>query len=160
MSVTDSKKMKAIYDIVRPNGKKALGTVLKQEQNIKVFEKYIHKIAQESQESYDYKNMYIKITMQVIGDIIKETSLNNILENLKANSFGWDHPMFSNIKERLDEHDEFIINPFTVEEGIGKCTACGCKRIFTYSRHTRSLDESATTFSTCCNCNAKWSYSG
>lgn len=141
---------------IRNTGQKALKTVLKQDKNIEIIEKYIHK---KSKKSEDYEKTYKKIIYQIIGDIIKETDLKTIVKNIKKDLIDWNHPDFLAVKLRLDEHDDFIINPFEVEEGVTTCN-CGSKRVFTYQRQVRSCDEPMTTFAKCVKCKKQWSYSG
>lgn len=148
----------------RSTGRQSLETVLKHEKNIRIIEKCIHKSAQ-SIES-DYKEKYNKVLYQTIGDIISGIKLNEIVSNIKNGFVGWDHPVFMKVKNRIEEHDDFIINPFEVEEGVTECHAivdgktCGSKRVFTYSKQVRSSDEPMTTFAKCVKCKAQWTYSG
>lgn len=163
---------------IREKGKQALSTVIKQQKNIDTFEKYIHKQAEKMAETEDadetnYDNEYKKIMYQVIGDMIKineykkseekskeEPTIKKILKNVKKGLVGWKHPVFENITKRIEEQDEFIINPFEVEEGVTTCNNCGSKRVFTYSKLCRGADEPLTTFATCVKCKSKWTYSG
>lgn len=143
-------------EYIRQRGKLALKTVLNQEKNIKIIEKYIHK---KSETTDDYDSTYRKILYQTIGDIMKGIDLKTIVGNIKENMIGWDHPFFTDIKNRIKEHDEFIINPFEVEEGVTTCN-CGSGRVFTYQKQTRGADEPMTTLAKCVKCKAQWSYSG
>ena len=77
---------------------------------------------------------------QTVGDIIKGVKLEKIVQNIKKSMIGWDHPDYTDVKHRIEEHDEFIINPFEVEEGVTKCNKCGSERVFTYSKQVRSSD--------------------
>ena len=158
MSSENEKKECSVEDIneLRSKGSQALGTVLNQKQNINIIEKYIHK---KSKKSYDYNEKYKKILYQTIGDIIKEKNLKELVNNIKKENVGWKHPTFSNIKNKIEEHDEFIINPFEVEEGVTTCR-CGSGRVFTYQKQCRGSDEPMTTFAKCVACKAQWSYSG
>ena len=58
-----------------------------------------------------------------------------------------------------NEQNDFIENPFEVEEGVIECK-CGSKRVFSYSKQTRGADEPMTTFAQCMSCKKSWSYSG
>jgi hypothetical protein len=58
------------------------------------------------------------------------------------------------------EEDDFIENPFQVEEGVLECYKCGSKRTISYTKQTRSADEPASVIATCINCKNKWVYSG
>lgn len=137
---------------IRSVGEKALETVLKKKVNIKILEKYVHKTAKNTDE-------YKKILYQIIGDILAGKDLKIVIGDLKKDMVLWEHPIFTTIKNRIDEHDEFIVNPFEVEEGVTTCH-CGSERVFTYQKQTRGCDEPMTTFAKCVKCKANWSYSG
>ena len=147
------------YSVMRAKGIKALGTVLKEEKNISIIEKYVYKQVETldedaKEEEYNY------ILFQSVGDIIKSKKLKDILKDLKKSMVGWSHSDFNNIKYLIEEQDEFIINPFEVEEGVTKCNKCGSERVFTYSKQVRSADEPMSTFAKCVKCKEKWTYSG
>ena len=148
---------------MREKGMQAIGTVLKQEQNIKIVEKYIHKNASASSgdgsDTDCYVKTYRKVIFQTIGDIHNGVKLKTIVHNIKKNMVGWNHPTFTHIKNVIDEHDEFLINPFELEEGVTTCK-CGSKRVFTFQKQTRGCDEPMTTFAKCVKCKKNWSYSG
>jgi len=154
------------YKPMRDKGKEALSTVLREEKNIAIFEKYINKKARKVMKAAPersikvYEKAYRRIALQVIGDIKKGNNLNALLKDIKKDMIGWEHPQYADVKARIEEHDEFIINPFEVEEGVTECGKCGSKRVFTYQKQCRSGDESATTFAECVQCKANWSYSG
>lgn len=140
---------------LRSQGSLALRTVLKQPKNIEIIEKYIHKRAEKDN---DYDSMYNNILYQTIGDIIIGISPADIVNNIKKDLVGWNNPAFTNVKNRMDEHDDFIVNPFEVEEGVTQCK-CGSERVFTYSKQVRSSDEPMTTFAKCVECKAQWTLS-
>ena len=141
---------------IRETGINALRTVLKQEKNISIIENYIHKISKKLKE---YEKTYKQILYQTVGDVIKCVNLKLIVNNIKKKKIGWNHPIFTTIKHRIEEHDDFIINPFEVVEGVTICN-CGSNRVFTYQAQVRSCDEPMTTFAKCVSCKNKWSYSG
>uniref|UniRef100_A0A6C0H364 TFIIS-type domain-containing protein n=1 Tax=viral metagenome TaxID=1070528 RepID=A0A6C0H364_9ZZZZ len=152
----------------RDKGKEALGTILKNEQNIRVIEKKIFDISSKDQESEDKIEKVYKLTIfQIIGDIMNGEKLKDILENIRVEKVDWNHPTFKQMQNMLDEQNDFIENPFAVEEGVLECKArdkngqvCGSKRVFSYQRQVRSADEPMTTFASCCKCGTKWQYSG
>ena len=158
MDSDDDQKEYSIDDIseLRSKGSKALGTVLNKKTNINIVEKCIHKKAKTTD---DYESIYKRILYQTVGDIIKGINLKDLVKNIKRGLVGWKHPVFSDIKNRIEEHDEFIINPFEVEEGVTTCH-CGSGRVFTYQKQCRGSDEPMTTFAKCVACKAQWSYSG
>lgn len=138
----------------RINGKKALGTVLTQEKNIDTIEKYVYQISSkndsELEENYN-RNLY-----QIIGDIIDEVKLKTILENIKNNKLGWNHPSFDEMNICVAEQNDFIKNPFEVEEGVFQCKQCGSKRVYSYAKQDRSCDEGTSVYAQCVACKAKW----
>ena len=139
---------------IREDGKKTLKTVLNIDKNIEIIEKAIYSMAG------DDENKYKSIIYDVIGDIISKRNLKDILKSVKDMKIGWEHSCFENIKFRQKEQDEFIVNPFQVEEGALECKKCGSKRTFSYSKQVRSCDEPMTTFAQCIACKSKWTYSG
>ena len=139
---------------IRDQGKKTLKTVLNIDKNIEIIEKTIYGIAG------DDENKYKSIIYDVVGDIISKRNLKDILKSVKDMKIGWEHTSLDNIKFRQKEQDEFIVNPFQVEEGALECKKCGSKRTFSYSKQVRSCDEPMTTFAQCIACKSKWTYSG
>ena len=131
----------------------ALGTVIRQPQNIRVLHKAIVKAHGENTASYG-----MALT-QVVGDVIAGVPLQDILRTVKSGKSAWCHTSFDTSSRQLLEQDDFIENPFEVEEGVLECK-CGSKRVFSYSKQTRGADEPMTTFAICVACNAKWTYSG
>jgi DNA-directed RNA polymerase subunit M/transcription elongation factor TFIIS len=133
----------------RNTGKEALSTVLNNKKNIEIIENNVFKVSVD-EETYN-QNLY-----QVIGDIITGMTLKSILENIKSNKIGWKHSCFEEVENRMKEQDDFIVNPFTVSEGVLKCNKCNSERVFSYTKQTRSGDEATSVFSQCVNCKAKW----
>jgi DNA-directed RNA polymerase subunit M/transcription elongation factor TFIIS len=137
-------------------GKMALSKVIKIQKNIDIIESVIFKNAIKSE---SYKSVYLNLIYQAVGDFISGIKLKEIINSINKNKNHWDHYSFEKIRNKINEHDEFIINPFEVEEGVTTCK-CGSKRVFTYQKQTRGADEPMTTFAKCVKCNAQWTYSG
>lgn len=98
-----------------------------------------------------YNILYeIKHEMVDIGELI---------ERLDEGKYLWKDPLFETYEKWIEEQNEFIKKPFEVEEGVIECS-CGSKKVFSYSKQTRSADEPTTTFAECLVCKKKWSYSG
>ena len=144
--------------LLRNHGRDALETILNIPGNIKIIEKHIFDVSTGDGEhniEYEYKrNLY-----QVIGDVMSKKKLEELLKNIKQKRIGWNHSSFDLARAQMDEQDDFIENPFEVEEGVIDCK-CGSKRVFSYSKQSRSADEPMTTYAQCVQCNAKWQYSG
>jgi len=149
----------------RDKGLAALGTVLKNEQNIRIVEKNVYDSSINQEE--DVEICYKLNILQTVGDVANGEKLKDILGNIKSGKLGWSHNSFKHMHNMLDEQNDFIENPFAVEEGVLECKArdkegkvCGSKRVFSYQRQVRSADETMTTFASCCQCGTKWQYSG
>jgi len=149
----------------RDKGLAALGTVLKNEQNIRIVEKNVYDSSINQEE--DVEICYKLNILQTVGDVANGEKLKDILGNIKSGKLGWSHNSFKQMHNMLDEQNDFIENPFAVEEGVLECKArdkegkvCGSKRVFSYQRQVRSADEPMTTFASCCQCGTKWQYSG
>lgn len=151
----------------RDSGKKALGTVLTQEQNIRVLEKHIYTAVSTSKDPTAVEQAYRQVIYDTIGDISRGGKLSVILTKIKETKIGWDHDTYAEWQKIMREQDDFIENPFEVAEGVLECNnvlksgeKCGSKRVFSYTKQVRSCDEGCTTFATCCKCGAKWQHRG
>lgn len=113
-------------------------------------------ISQISSDKETQKN----IIYDLLVDVRRGQSLEDALKLLKEKKVEWRHPGFDDILFKQHEQDEFIKNPFEVEEGVLQCPKCSKSRTFSYSKQTRSADEPMTTFATCMSCKHKWTYSG
>ena len=136
----------------RLKGKNALRTILKNEQNINIFDKYIF-------EKYSNEDSYLHNIFQLIEDLNNEISLKELLSDIKNDNLIWKHKFFNNMISDELEQDNFIENPFEIEEGVLECK-CGSKRVFSYQKQSRSADEPMSTYANCVACGNKWCYSG
>lgn len=103
---------------------------------------------------------YNDLLYEIIGEIILGKNLKDIILNINNGYFSWNNKLYKNIKHNISEQNDFIENPFEVEEGVIECNKCGSKRVFSYSKQTRGADEPMTTFAQCVSCKSSWSYSG
>lgn len=140
-------------NLIREKGILALSSVLKTPTNVNILEKHLW---EHGKGDHDY---YIRVVYQVIGDIIKKQKINDVFSQIKNGDIGWKHPAFVNEHAQIAEQDDFIEHPFEIEEGVIECR-CGSKRVYSYSKQTRSADEPMTTYAECVKCGAKWQYSG
>ena len=90
---------------------------------------------------------------EIVVEYLYTDNLNQVMEQVQKREIGWNHPNFSQIRQDLQEEDDFIQNPPVVEEGVMECSKCHSKRTFSFSKQTRRSDESATVFVRCSNCN-------
>jgi DNA-directed RNA polymerase subunit M/transcription elongation factor TFIIS len=134
---------------MRKLGKSSLQCVLTKEQNIDIIEKNISDIC-------DDEETYKKIIYQVINDISMGKKLQDVLNDIKNHNILWKHQSLNEFIKEEEEQDEFIVNPFQIEEGIVECR-CGSKRVYSYSKQCRSGDEGVTSFHQCLKCKSKWS---
>jgi DNA-directed RNA polymerase subunit M/transcription elongation factor TFIIS len=152
----------------REQGKNALSIILKQEQNIRIIEKHVYDTSKKQCVDEEYiEEIYKHNLYQIIGDILDGNKLSNMVSDIKNSKLGWNHFAFKDMQNMLEEQNDFIENPFAVEEGVLECKSrdkdgvlCGSKRVFSYQRQVRSADEPMTTFASCCKCGTKWQYSG
>jgi len=75
---------------------------------------------------------------------------------IKNDQLLWLHPIFKNERIRIEEENDFMVNPYEISEGVLTCGKCNCKKIFSFSKQTRSMDEPMTVFCFCSQCNHKW----
>ena len=107
----------------------------------------------------DPNSLYIEYLYEISLQLKQNTKITPIFENLKKGKVGWNNPVFDDILRNQQEQDDFLVNPFEIEEGVQECNKCGSKRTFSYQKQTRSSDEGMTTFIQCV-CGNKWRYSG
>jgi|AACY02.14.fsa_nt_gi DNA-directed RNA polymerase subunit M/transcription elongation factor TFIIS len=139
----------------RVKGKKVLETVLKDKKKITQVEKYIYEKTTGDSEKYD---TYI---YQVVGDIMEGVPIGDIY---KTSYDPWKHSTWEEMAIGIQEQNEFITNPFEVEEGVFECRAidpltgkiCGSKRVFSYTKQDRSCDEGTSVYCQCTKCKSKW----
>jgi DNA-directed RNA polymerase subunit M/transcription elongation factor TFIIS len=102
------------------------------------------------------------VTSQVLEDLTswelsEEEYINTVLIPLKI---GWNHVSFERLLKTQQEQDDYILDPFEVEEGVVQCFKCKSYKVFSVSVQTRAADEPTTTMSQCTQCNNKWSQNG
>jgi DNA-directed RNA polymerase subunit M/transcription elongation factor TFIIS len=140
---------------LRTMGKDCLKTV-ETPKNIKTLELEVYNITKQNSD----EELYKRLIYEIIGEKIAGKSCSEIISNLKNHKYEWNNEFFIPNKICIEENDEFIMNPFEVEEGVLTCSKCGNNRTYSYSKQTRSSDEPMSTFAQCMNCKFKWVYSG
>lgn len=145
---------------LRDNGKLALKTIMKNENNINIFENNIYEASKDiSNDSEDIENNYNNMIYQIINDVSCGKKLKDLINDVKNKNIIWKHKFFDNMNNNELEQDNFIENPFEVTEGAIECR-CGSKKVFSIQKQTRGADEPMTTYSTCSVCKNSWVYSG
>lgn len=136
----------------RTIGYNTIATVIQKHKNIELLEKYIYKYTSDETEYIDvlYNTIY---TLQQSSN--RTQSIRDLITQLYNRNCGWNDPTYTSYKEKLEEEDEFITNPFEIEEGVLECK-CGSKRTISFQRQTRSADEGSTTFAQCVECGNRW----
>ncbi len=74
---------------------------------------------------------------------------------LKSQLLVWQDSSFEQFLKIEKEEDNFLESPLEVAEGAIKCK-CGSERVFSFSKQTRSGDESTSVFALCSSCKSKW----
>ena len=138
---------------MRDKGLEALSKVLLNQKNVKILEKEIFK-------NYPEENDYLRAVYQCTNDIFLKVKLTDILQNIREQRYGFNHPSFDKIKIIKQEEEDYLENPIEVVEGVLECFKCKSKKVFSFSKQVRSADEPMSTFATCISCGNKWVYSG
>jgi DNA-directed RNA polymerase subunit M/transcription elongation factor TFIIS len=81
-----------------------------------------------------------------------------LLDYLNNDKLLWAHPIFDEERKRIVEENDFMTQPYEISEGVLQCAKCHCRKIFSFSKQTRSADEPTTVFALCSNtnCNHRW----
>lgn len=138
-----------------------LTTVFTEQKNAEIFEKNLYKQAEKISAEENFEDIYLWITYQIIGHLIQDkTMVKQYLADIKAGRVGWTDTCYDNVSKKLDEHDDYIVSPFEVVEGVISCPRCKCAKTWSVQKQVRSSDEPMTTFSRCVECDNQWVYSG
>ena len=133
----------------RDKGAQALRLCINSDKNIRVLESYINKISNNQEE-------YKLLVQEVINNKRNKMCCKDILNVLKQGKYLRDNNYYDKVRYDIDEHDKFLIKPFEVDEGVLQCSKCNSNKTISYTKQTRSGDESTTVFAMCFNCNNKW----
>jgi DNA-directed RNA polymerase subunit M/transcription elongation factor TFIIS len=84
--------------------------------------------------------------------------LDILLDYLNNDKLLWAHPIFDEERRKIVEENDFMTCPYEISEGVLQCAKCQCRKIFSFSKQTRSADEPTTVFALCSNnsCNHRW----
>lgn len=123
-----------------------------------VIDTLLDRLSSEMEEEKEW--LLSQVYDDLAGEEDPQTIETYIEDVIVQGKLGWDHASFSNIKQSQQEQDDYILNPFEVEEGVVECKKCGSFKVFSVSVQTRAADEPMTTKAQCIVCNAKWSYNG
>lgn len=132
----------------RNKGYKALKLVMNEK-----YSKIIEELINNNSDSQDYYNLIIQ---EMINHKRCGKSYNDIIQLIKNSIFLDNTNEYKIFKQKLNEIDDFLINPFEVDEGVLDCNKCGSNKTFSYTKQTRGGDESTTVFVVCSNCKSRW----
>ena len=133
----------------REKGCNALSIIIKSDKNVKVLEKKVHSIS-------DDQTNYMLLIQEVINMKRKGISCKDIMDVLRSGKYLEMSKEYDVFRQKLEEHDRFLVKPFEVDEGVLECGKCGSNKTISYTKQTRSGDEATTVFAICSNCNARW----
>lgn len=92
---------------------------------------------------------------EIFVEYLLNPKLEELFQIIRSGKIGWRNHLFDESKNvvMLQEHDDFLMKPPDVEEGVIQCHRCKSKKTYSFSKQTRRADESATVFVQCANCN-------
>lgn len=136
----------------REKAKEILESYISNEKNISIIEKNLYNSfgEEEVDESMYFDRLY------EVCHLLSTSTLKEVNEKLKNGKIGWNSEQFEEERKKQEEKDEFLTNPFNVEEGVSKCEKCGSNKTYSVSKQVRSADEGFSTFCLCLKCGAKW----
>lgn len=136
-------------------GIKCLSLVLKNKNNCKILENLVDKATKGDFEFYKWA------IYQICGLLVKgEKTVKEAGLEVSKGKIGWKSSTYDDISQKMEEFDDYLVNPFEIVQGVSQCEKCGSKRTWNVQKQTRSSDEPMTTFSRCVDCGNSWSYSG
>lgn len=138
----------------REKGKEILSNYISNWKNIEILEKNLYNSIKDVEEYFlekEYNDRLYEVCYQLSNKSLKEVN-----ENLKRDNVSWNSEYFIEEKTKQEEKDQFLTNPFEVEEGVNKCEKCGSNKTYSVSKQVRAADEGFSTFCICLKCGAKW----
>ncbi len=147
-------------DEMRENGMKVLSKVCDSPSARKKMEKRLFLLVKDKE---NMEELYKRYLIQLVGMLIQEPNSTKIFNKLlKLGRMGWKNPQYTCYQNNIDEHDNFIVHPFDVVDGVVECPKCHKSKTWSVQKQTRSADEPMTTFSKCADpdCGHEWTYSG
>ena len=133
----------------RNNWINVLGKYLSNQKNIEILDKCVYYYCSNRDE-------YLSNIYEIVEMICDRVKLKDIIFRVKNKMVGINSDDFRDVQDKIKEEESFIIKPFEIDEGVLECGKCGSKKTYSYTKQTRSGDESTTVFAICCNCNNSW----
>ena len=133
----------------RTLGKQVLSNYIKNSKNVNVIENKINKVTCNQDE-------YKSLILEIVNVKRNGSSSKCIMDILKQGYFLDNRKEYVEFRAKIEEHDGFLVKPFEVEEGVLECGKCGSNKTISYTKQTRSGDESTSVFALCYECNNKW----
>lgn len=133
----------------RTLGKQVLSNYIKSSKNVNVIENKINKVTCNQDE-------YKSLILEIVNAKRNGSSSKYIMDILKQGYFLDNRKEYVEFRAKIEEHDGFLVKPFEVEEGVLECGKCGSNKTISYTKQTRSGDESTSVFALCYECNNKW----
>ncbi len=141
------------FSEIRKKGCKVLSSLIAKENNVKTAEKLIFDYCGGDEKRYNH------ILFQVMGNISKQNPM-YAYKVLKEGKVEWRDDVYEKIAQKMVEMNEFLVKPFSINEGIIKCKNCGSYKTFCSQMQTRSGDEQLTLFVRCTQCGKHWCNNG
>jgi DNA-directed RNA polymerase subunit M/transcription elongation factor TFIIS len=141
---------------IRQRGVNSILSVLNDKKMATKIEKALYKKMIDNHSDEDY----LTAIYQIVGMLVEKQDLKVIDSMIKDNKFLWNNPCYEKIAVALEEHDDYILSPFDVVDGVVQCPKCKNNKTWSVQKQVRSCDEPMTTFSICVTCGHKWRYSG
>jgi DNA-directed RNA polymerase subunit M/transcription elongation factor TFIIS len=82
--------------------------------------------------------------------------LKTAVKMLNEDKLLWSHSTFEVEKKKIEEENDFTTCPYEISEGVLVCRKCDSRKIYSFSKQTRSMDEPTTIFAKCSECDNKW----
>jgi DNA-directed RNA polymerase subunit M/transcription elongation factor TFIIS len=83
-------------------------------------------------------------------------TLNDAIARIRNGEVGWLAPECKPFQIEEEIKEQFLENPFTVDEGVLECNKCGSRKTMSYQLQDRSGDEGTSTYGKCFQCGASW----
>lgn len=140
------------------NAKKVFSMYIKNEKNINVIINSLNKLYEKNKSTDDKTNNTLKSNyiMSVIHNLEKGVTPKEVNEIIKEDKLCFKSKAYENLKQFIEEHNGYLINPFEVSEGMMTCPKCKSKKTISRGKQDRCGDEAMSVYSQCYVCKYSW----
>jgi len=148
----------------RERAKKILGKHSKIPKNITILEEKIYALALAETDEEEVNTNNQQEFLSVYREILYQTCLffkngkkiKEVVGLLRRGKINYNHEGYDLTRNKQEEYDDYLNNPFKIEKGLLPCEKCRSDRTMSSFKQDRGGDEGTSVYSQCLDCKHKW----